>query len=121
MTSLSKTQMQQDIDFLVNRAMRAGHFTMDKKRCTGVSSNELVLLAYTGRHRGAGCMPHDRNDAAACVRTWRMLPEHRQTDQVRDKMIEGIKRVEDYMSRRGETPQHWSEFMAGVSHDEGTP
>ena len=87
----TKAQMQEDIDFLLDRTMEAGTCRFGGDRFTGLSSNDLVRLAYTGEHRGR--LPSDYADAGACVRTWAMLPAHRQTDRVHRKMLEGIEAV----------------------------
>lgn len=105
---LTKAQMQEDIDFLLYRAMDAGSFRFgdDRLRCVGVSSNEIVRLAYTGEHRGEGYMPSDHSDAGACARTWAMLPAHRQTTGVHRKVIEGIEKVRaKYPDRAGHNPE----------------
>lgn len=93
--SFTRAQLQEDIDFLLHRATATGSvaFGDDGRRFTGVSSNELVRLAYTGEHRGDDYMPRDHSDAGACARTWAMLPAHRQTTRVHQKLIEGIEAV----------------------------
>lgn len=74
-------EMQADIDFLLLRADCAGSCSFTSDRWTGMSSNSLVALAYGGRQ---SCMPSDRSDYAACVRTFLRLPKHRKTQKVRD-------------------------------------
>jgi hypothetical protein len=44
-----------------------------------MSSNSIVSVAYGGKQ---DCMPYDRSDYAACVRTVQRLPRHRRTATV---------------------------------------
>jgi hypothetical protein len=76
---LTRAQLQADIDFLVMRANAAGCCDFTNDRWTGLSSNSLVNFAFGGKH---DCMPSDRSDYAACVRTFRRLPAHRRTRAV---------------------------------------
>jgi hypothetical protein len=73
------TPEQADIAFLLLRASCAGSCSFSNDRWTGSSSNALVSLAYGGKQEA---MPWDRSDYAACVRTVRRLPKHRQTPEV---------------------------------------
>ena len=69
-----------DVDFLLARAMLAGSVSFSNHtRWTGMSSNSIVSVAYGGQQE---CMPFDRSDYAACVRTVRRLPKHRKTPAV---------------------------------------
>lgn len=81
------SEVKADLDFLLARALKADSCSFSNERWTGASSNALVELAYTGKHNG--CLPSDRSDYAACVRTFRRLPKHRQTEAVRAKLKEG--------------------------------
>ena len=73
-------ELEADVAFLVLRSMRAGSFGGEAKRWTGLSSNALVALAYGGKQDE---WPSDRDDYAACVRTFVRLPRHRRTPEVR--------------------------------------
>lgn len=86
-------EMQADIAFLLLRAGSAGSFSCSADRWTGMSSNALVRLAYGGEQ---DCMPSDRSDYAACVRTYVRLPKHRRTPDVRAGLLAAR---EAYLSR----------------------
>lgn len=75
----TREQLQEDVRFLAERQKHAGSFGFDRNRSTGISSNSLVSYAY-----GVGTpqMPSDWSDYAACLRAYRMLPRHRQTEDV---------------------------------------
>lgn len=81
--NLTTEQMQADIAFLLLRCKCAGSCSFTNDRWTGMSSNALVAFAYGGEQ---DCMPSDRSDYAACVRTFRRLPEHRRTPAVREAL-----------------------------------
>ena len=81
MSELTKEQMQQDIDFLLIRSMQAGCMNFTKDRNTGLSSNSLVRLAYSPH--SVPEMPFDASDLKACKLTFKSLPEHRKTDDVK--------------------------------------
>lgn len=86
---LTKAQLVEDMDFLLDRANKAGGtYCGPDERDVGVSSNELVRYAYTGVHRGKRYFPHDRSDLAACVRALSNLPDHRRTKAVQHKYEE---------------------------------
>lgn len=72
--------LQEDVDFLLLRAMSAGSVSFTANRWTGQSSNALVSVAYGGAQ---DAFPYDRSDYAACVRTFKRLPSHRKTLAVR--------------------------------------
>lgn len=74
--ALTSEEMMADIQFLLARSECAGSCSFGSDRWTGLSSNSLVQFAYGGKH---DCMPSDRSDYAACVRTVRRLPKHRRT------------------------------------------
>lgn len=76
---LTREQLEADIEFLVLRADDAGSCYFGEGRWTGASSNSLVTFAYGGKH---SCMPSDRDDYGACLRTVRRLPKHRRTKKV---------------------------------------
>jgi hypothetical protein len=76
---MSEAELQADIAFLLLRAGSAGGCSFSSDRWTGESSNALVSLAYGGEQKA---MPWDRSDYAACARTVRRLPKHRQTPEV---------------------------------------
>jgi hypothetical protein len=82
------TPEQADIAFLLLRAGCAGSCSFSSGRWTGSSSNALVSLAYGGKQDE---MPWDRSDYAACVRTVRRLPKHRQTPEV----MAGLRRARE--------------------------
>ena len=71
-----------DVAYLIQRASGAGHLRFDAQRDYGVSSNALVLYAYTGVEPTEWQWPSDRSDYAACVRAVRKMPRHRRTPQV---------------------------------------
>ena len=101
--------MQEDIDFLVHRAARAGHVRFSE-RFTGVSSNDLVRLAYTGMSDKA--LPRDHGDAHACARTWEMLPKHRRNADVRAQLERGFQAVARKYGTRA--------YMTEIDKAEGT-
>lgn len=72
-------QLQEDIAFLLSRSSEAGSCDFTSERWTGMSSNALVRFAYGGKH---DCMPSDRGDYGACLRTVQRLPKHRRTPAV---------------------------------------
>ena len=72
-------ELNADIKFLLERSSEAGSCDFTNERWTGTSSNALVRFAYGGKH---DCMPSDRSDYGACLRTVRRLPRHRRTPQV---------------------------------------
>lgn len=72
-----------DIAFLLLRAGCAGSCSFTSDRWTGLSSNAIVAVAYGGEQTN---MPSDRSDYAACVRTVRRLPKHRQTPAVKEAL-----------------------------------
>lgn len=74
-----REELQADLKFLLSRADAAGSCSFGGERWTGMSSNAIVRKAYGGRQ---DCMPADRSDYAACVRTVRRLPKHRRTPAV---------------------------------------
>lgn len=78
--AFTREELEADIAFLVLRAGAAGSCSFSDDRWTGSSSNALVRLAYGGKQ---DCMPSDRSDYAACVRTYVRLPKHRQTLAIR--------------------------------------
>lgn len=77
------TPEQADIQFLLSRALCAGSCSFSADRWTGLSSNAIVSVAYGGHQTET---PSDRSDWAACVRTFRRLPQHRRTNAVRQAM-----------------------------------
>lgn len=90
---MTPQEMQADIAFLLLRAGSAGSCSFTSDRWTGMSSNAIVSLAYGGKQ---DCMPYDRSDYAACVRTVQRLPRHRRTEAV----LGGLwKAREFYLSR----------------------
>jgi hypothetical protein len=103
---------QEDIEFLLQRADCAGRCSFGGDRWTGMSSNAIVALAYGGRQI---CMPSDRDDYAACVRTVRRLPKHRRTPQVmaalwraREAYLQGHPQDRSALARR-EEKLRWQE------------
>lgn len=77
---LTDEQLQSDIEFLANRAKKAGCMTFTNDRATGTSSNAIVSLAYLGEP--ARVLPMDGSDLAACENMWAKLPTHRKTADV---------------------------------------
>lgn len=73
-----------DIAYLLNRACRAGHFSLSQARDFGASSNALVLFAYAGIEPTE--WPRDRADYAACVRAVRKMPRHRRGPAVMEML-----------------------------------
>ena len=71
-----------DVAYLLQRAAGAGHLRFDAQRDYGVSSNAIVLYAYTGVEPTQWQWPSDRADYAACVRAVRKMPRHRRTPEV---------------------------------------
>ena len=74
--------LRADVAYLLQRASRAGHLRFDAQRDYGVSSNAIVLYAYTGLEPTQWQWPSDRADYAACVRAVRKLPRHRRAPEV---------------------------------------
>jgi len=72
-----------DIAFLLARSGHAGSCSFAPGRWTGMSSNAIVSVAFGGPQ---SAMPSDREDYAACVRTYARLPRHRRTEAVRDAL-----------------------------------
>ena len=85
---MTKKEMQKDIDFLLNRAKKAGSCSFRDNRDTGTSSNALITFAYTGEYPKS--FPWDDSDYMACVRAAESLPKHRRTTAVMD-MLEEMK------------------------------
>jgi len=77
---LEIAQTREDVAFLLLRADRAGSCRFGPGRWTGMSSNALVAVAFGGPQSS---LPSDREDYAACVRTYARLPVHRRTPAVR--------------------------------------
>lgn len=80
------SQMQEDIDFLLERAGKAGGVSFMEPRDYGKSSNALVELAYGGTVPGDDQMPRDKADILACMRAVSKLPSHRQTAEVMEAL-----------------------------------
>ena len=77
---LTREQLEEDVRFLAERQKKASCLSFkERHRSTGISSNSLVSYAY-----GVGSfeMPSDWSDYAACVRAFRSMPRHRQTEDV---------------------------------------
>ena len=75
--NLTRAQMAEDLEYLLDRASHAGRCEFTNDRKVGVSSNALVRCAYGGAEPGEDEQPHDRSDYAACVRAVCELPTHR--------------------------------------------
>ncbi len=95
-------QLQQDIDFLVNRSINAGNINFGNQyRDTGFSPNSIVAIAYgldvTQK------LPGDVSDLAACERMWKKLPEHRKTGNCAIAMDKA--RNCDYYGKDNYSPQ----------------
>jgi hypothetical protein len=76
----------QDIEFLLNRAMKAGSFSTSNERDTGLSSNSIVAIAYGLKGLHEQILPIDQSDLRACERMWLKLPPHRMTPDAKEAM-----------------------------------
>jgi len=73
-------QLQEDVDFLIDRSQRASEFSFSEEgRDTGMSSNSIVSIAYGTLKPSSQIMPADSSDMASCERMWKKLPGHRKT------------------------------------------
>lgn len=80
---LENKKLVMDLDFLLQRSKTSGHFSFSEtNRCTGVSSNALVIFAFSGVAPNKDHFPSDPSDYKACLRTIDMLPNHRRTEEV---------------------------------------
>jgi len=79
-------QKTADIEFLVNRTMKAGTCNFTGERDTGMSSNSIVAIAYGMRKLKDQILPSDMSDLRACRNMWNKLPEHRKTDDAKKAM-----------------------------------
>lgn len=87
------SRSEEDTAFLLARAGHAGSSSFTKGRWTGMSSNAIVSVAFGGEQTD---MPADKSDYLACVRTYRRLPRHRRTPEVRA----ALKRARDAYTAR---------------------
>ena len=86
---MTKEEMQKDIDFLLDRAKKAGICSFSESRDIGASSNDLITFVYTGELPQA--WPWDESDYLACVRAHQSLPSHRKSKGSLD-MLDEMKR-----------------------------
>lgn len=73
-----EAERDEDLSFLLARAMQAGAVGFTEDRWTGASSNYLVAVCYG--HQSPATKPGDESDLRACERTWERLPMHRRTE-----------------------------------------
>jgi hypothetical protein len=79
-------ELKKDVLFLVRRAARAGCISFCGKRETGVSSNNIVSIAYGYLNLRSQEFPSDESDLQACKNMWKKLPKHRKTLKARKAM-----------------------------------
>ena len=84
MSKFTEEELNEDIDFLLRRSMKAGHLGCDGDRDVGISSNSLVRKAYCPI--SVTEMPRDMFDLLACERAFNSLPKHRKTKAVIDAL-----------------------------------
>jgi hypothetical protein len=85
-TQIPNDKLQQDIAFLLKRAMKAGYWSSETKdRDVGMSSNSIVAIAY-GAPLKNQVLPADKSDFAACEAMWEQLPPHRKTFTAKQAM-----------------------------------
>ena len=70
-------QLNEDIKFLAERQLKAGSFGLSSDRCTGLSSNSIVAIAYGIISIEDQELPADISDMRSCERMWEKLPKHR--------------------------------------------
>ena len=80
---LTKKQMEQDINFLLGRSMKAGSCSFTDDRDTGCSSNSIVGIAYGLIKLEDQVLPMDMADVMSCEKMWKKLPMHRKTVKAR--------------------------------------
>jgi hypothetical protein len=76
---MKQEELQKDVDFLVNRSMKAGECSFSNEREVGISSNSIVAIAYGVTPLSSQRLPSDTSDLRACENMWAKLPEHRKT------------------------------------------
>lgn len=76
---ITNEQLQLDIEFLARRQAKAGSFSHDFLRDTGMSSNSIVSIAYCVLALEDQIFPADASDMTACENMWKKLPAHRKT------------------------------------------
>lgn len=77
----------EDIEFLADRANRAGSCSFADDRDTGASSNSIVAIAYGLIPIEEQVFPSDASDLAACCRAFEKLPDHRKTKTVEEALF----------------------------------
>ena len=85
-SSQLEPQKTADINFLVNRTMKAGTCNFTDERDTGSSSNSIVAIAYGAQELKDQILPGDMGDLNACKNMWKKLPEHRKTEDAKKAM-----------------------------------
>lgn len=73
---MSDFHLRAERDFLLERALMAGHASFDRHRWWGRSSNALVRFVFGGERPARREFPLDPADLAACYRTVWRLPAH---------------------------------------------
>ena len=77
---------QEDINFLLNRSLKAGCCSFSSDRDTGISSNSIVAIAYGAKPLEKQDLPSDWSDLKACELMWEQLPSHRKTLDAQEAM-----------------------------------
>lgn len=93
---LKKSETDQDIKFLAERANEAGKTRFFGYRETGASSNSIVAIAYGILPFADQILPSDDTDLTECENMWKKLPEHRKTPEV----LSAMERARSYMDEK---------------------
>jgi hypothetical protein len=96
----TKGQEQEDIDFLLERAMHAGKCSFSKDRDFGASSNSIVEIAYGRIPLTEQVMPMDKSDLNACWNMWKKLPAHRKTEDAQEAILRAEQAVLKWETRK---------------------
>ena len=84
-----------DMEFLLDRAMKAGSCSFMGNRDTGVSSNNIVAIAYGVENLINQRLPSDQADLQACRNMWKKLPRHRETTEAKEAMTRAEKAISE--------------------------
>ena len=93
-----KTEQEIDLEFLLNRCMKAGSCSFTDERETGISSNSIVAIAYGYYDLDKQELPGDWSDLNACENMWKKLPQHRKNE----KALKAMENARNYKQRRQE-------------------
>lgn len=103
--------MEEDIQFLAKRGLKASSFSFNEEgRDTGLSSNSIVGIAYGIIALEDQEMPGDLSDMLACERMWQKLPHHRKEGNAKKAMQKA--REHDYVGK-----EHYMKY----AEEEGLP